>query len=76
MSSSTTPQATPSEFFLINVVHVNEPKLQDLALEVLRSAVGHVARNYSAFQWSRLYKSLPATAGSRRRAPGSFISTR
>lgn len=43
--------------YLVNVVHVDEGK-QQAALEVLRSAVGYVARTYPSFEWSRLYQSI------------------
>lgn len=43
--------------YLVNVVHVDEGQ-QDAALNVLRSAVGYVARTYPSFEWSRLYKSI------------------
>lgn len=51
------PDSRPAAVYLINVVHVDAGQ-QDLALEVLRSAVGYVARTYPAFEWSRLYRSL------------------
>ncbi|QPL46925.1 antibiotic biosynthesis monooxygenase [Halomonas sp. A40-4] len=46
-----------NDIFLVNVVHV-EPGKQDAALEILRSAVEYVARTYSCFKWSRLFKSI------------------
>lgn len=46
-----------NDIFLVNVVHVDEGK-QDAALEVLRSAVGYVARTYPTFKWSRLFGSI------------------
>lgn len=43
--------------YLVNVVHVDEGQ-QDAALDILRSAVGYVARTYPSFAWSRLLKSI------------------
>lgn len=62
MTSEKKPFLTPhsdeiNDIFLVNVVHV-EPGKQDAALEILRSAVGYVARTYPCFKWSRLFKSI------------------